>query len=47
MTLNWATQVAIEPKLLQFRSRCTAVTHGLMSEGSVRLSILKRDDRPS
>ena len=46
MTLNWAMQVAMEPKLVAVSVQSTAVTHELVSESGVfALSILKRDDR--
>jgi flavin reductase (DIM6/NTAB) family NADH-FMN oxidoreductase RutF len=46
MTLNWATQVALEPKLVAVSIQSTAVTHELVSESGVfALSILKREDR--
>ncbi len=46
MTLNWATQVATEPKLLAVSVQGSAVTHELIEEGRVfALNILKRDDR--
>ena len=46
MTLNWATQVALEPKLLAVSVQSSAVTHELIEDGRVfALSILKRDDR--
>jgi flavin reductase (DIM6/NTAB) family NADH-FMN oxidoreductase RutF len=46
MTLNWATQVADEPKLLAVSVQVSAVTHGLIDDGGVfSLNILKRADR--
>jgi flavin reductase (DIM6/NTAB) family NADH-FMN oxidoreductase RutF len=46
MTLNWATQVAMEPKLVAVSVQSTAVTHELVTESGVfALSILKREDR--
>jgi flavin reductase (DIM6/NTAB) family NADH-FMN oxidoreductase RutF len=46
MTLNWATQVATEPKLLGVSVQVSAVTHELIEEGRVfSLNVLKRDDR--
>jgi len=46
MTLNWATQVAMEPKLVAVSVQSTAFTHELVKESGVfALSILKRDDR--
>jgi flavin reductase (DIM6/NTAB) family NADH-FMN oxidoreductase RutF len=46
MTLNWATQVAFEPKLVAVSVQRSAVTHELVSEGGVfSLCILDRADR--
>jgi flavin reductase (DIM6/NTAB) family NADH-FMN oxidoreductase RutF len=46
MTLNWATQVAFEPKLLAISVEKPAVTHELISEGgSFALCIIDREDR--
>jgi flavin reductase (DIM6/NTAB) family NADH-FMN oxidoreductase RutF len=46
MTLNWASQVAIDPKLVAVSIEREAVTHGLVREGAVfSLSILGRDQR--
>ena len=46
MTVNWATQVSFEPKLLAVSVEKTAVTHGLIAEGGVfALSIVDREDR--
>ena len=46
MTLNWATQVALEPKLVAVSVEAGAVTHGLIEESRVfALSILDRRDR--
>jgi flavin reductase (DIM6/NTAB) family NADH-FMN oxidoreductase RutF len=46
MTLNWAMQVALEPKLVAVSVQSTAVTHELVLESGVfSLNILKRDDR--
>lgn len=46
MTLNWATQVAVEPKLMAVSVEKSAVTHGLISDGGVfSLSLLRREDR--
>jgi flavin reductase (DIM6/NTAB) family NADH-FMN oxidoreductase RutF len=46
MTLNWATQVANDPKLVAVSVQSSAVTHGLIEEGGVfSLSILNREDR--
>ncbi len=47
MTLNWATQVATEPKLVAVSVEVGALTHRLVREGGVfALSILDREDRP-
>lgn len=46
MTLNWATQVAFEPKLLGIGVEQTAVTHELISDGGVFvLQTIDREDR--
>ena len=46
MTLNWATQVSFEPKLLAIGVEKDAFTHELISEGRVfSLCIIDRDDR--
>jgi flavin reductase (DIM6/NTAB) family NADH-FMN oxidoreductase RutF len=46
MTLNWATQVSFEPKLLGVGVEKDAVTHELISAGGVfSLNILSREDR--
>ncbi|MGO9344668.1 MAG: flavin reductase family protein [Acidimicrobiales bacterium] len=46
MTLNWAMQVAMEPKLVAVSVQSTAVTHELVTESRVfAISILKREDR--
>jgi flavin reductase (DIM6/NTAB) family NADH-FMN oxidoreductase RutF len=46
MTLNWATQVSFEPKLVGIGVEKTAVTHGLIAEGgSFTLNTVARDDR--
>jgi flavin reductase (DIM6/NTAB) family NADH-FMN oxidoreductase RutF len=46
MTLNWATQVALHPKLVGVSVETTAFTHQLIEDGGVfALSILKRSDR--
>jgi flavin reductase (DIM6/NTAB) family NADH-FMN oxidoreductase RutF len=46
MTLNWATQVSFEPKLLGIGVEKTAVTHKLITEGgSFTLNTVNRDDR--
>ena len=47
MTLNWAAQVAMKPKMLAVSVEVQALTHGLVREGgSFSLNILSRDDRP-
>jgi flavin reductase (DIM6/NTAB) family NADH-FMN oxidoreductase RutF len=46
MTLNWATQVSFDPKLVGISVEKTAVTHGLISQGgSFTLCTVARDDR--
>jgi len=46
MTLNWAVQVSIVPKLLAVAVRNDALTRELVAESRVfSLSFLKRDDR--
>jgi flavin reductase (DIM6/NTAB) family NADH-FMN oxidoreductase RutF len=46
MTLNWATQLSFEPKLLGVSVEREAVTHELISEGGVfSLCIIDREDR--
>src|ERR1700685_1898079 len=46
MTLNWATQVATDPKLLAVSVETGAVSHGLLRDGRVfSLSILPREQR--
>jgi len=46
MTLNWATQVSFEPKLVAISVERTALTHELIGEGGAfSLNILTRDDR--
>ncbi len=46
MTLNWATQVATEPKLLAVSVEVGAVTHKLVSEGGAfSLNVMAREDR--
>lgn len=46
MTLNWATQVATDPKLLAVSVEKPAHTHRLVSEGGVfALSLVGRADR--
>jgi flavin reductase (DIM6/NTAB) family NADH-FMN oxidoreductase RutF len=46
MTMNWATQVAVEPKLVAVSVEVAAVSHGLLREGRVfSLNILPREQR--
>ena len=46
MTLNWATQVSFEPKLVGIGVEKDAVTHELITAGGVfSLNILSREDR--
>lgn len=46
MTLNWATQVSTDPKLVAVSVEKPAVTHRLVAEGGVfALSILARAER--
>ena len=46
MTLNWATQVCSDPKLLAVSVEKDAVTHELIAEGrAFTLSIVDREDR--
>jgi flavin reductase (DIM6/NTAB) family NADH-FMN oxidoreductase RutF len=46
MTLNWATQVSFEPKLIGVSVEKEAVTHQLITEGGVfSLNLVKREDR--
>jgi flavin reductase (DIM6/NTAB) family NADH-FMN oxidoreductase RutF len=46
MTLNWATQVAVDPKLVAVSIQTDAVTHGLVHDGGIfSLSILPREQR--
>ncbi|HLI02007.1 MAG TPA: flavin reductase family protein [Acidimicrobiales bacterium] len=46
MTLNWAGQLAVEPKLVGVSVEHDAVSHDLLSAGGVfALSILRREDR--
>ena len=47
MTLNWATQLSFEPKLVGIGVEQTAVTHALIREGGAfSLCLLSRDDQP-
>jgi flavin reductase (DIM6/NTAB) family NADH-FMN oxidoreductase RutF len=46
MTLNWASQVSFEPKLVGISVEKTAFTHELISAGGVfSLNVLSREDR--
>jgi flavin reductase (DIM6/NTAB) family NADH-FMN oxidoreductase RutF len=46
MTLNWATQVAFEPKLVGIGVEQTAFTHELITEGQVfSVCTIDREDR--
>jgi flavin reductase (DIM6/NTAB) family NADH-FMN oxidoreductase RutF len=46
MTLNWATQVATEPKLVAVAVEAASVTAGLVAEGGrFSLNLLRRSDR--
>lgn len=46
MTLNWAVQVATDPKLVAVSVEVAAVTHELVREGGAfSLNILAREDR--
>ncbi len=46
MTLNWATQVAVDPKLVAVSVEVAAVTHTLLRDGRVfSLNIIARADR--
>lgn len=46
MTMNWATQVASEPKLVAVAIERQALTHRLVADGGAfTLSLLGRDDR--
>ena len=46
MTLNWAMQVATDPKMVAVSIETGAVTHGLVRDGGVfSISILNRADR--
>jgi flavin reductase (DIM6/NTAB) family NADH-FMN oxidoreductase RutF len=46
MTMNWATQVAVDPKLVAISVEAAAVSHGLLRQGRVfSLNILPRDQR--
>ena len=46
MTLNWAMQVATDPKLVAVSIEAEAVTHQLVADGgSFTLNVIARDDR--
>ena len=46
MTLNWATQVSFEPKLIGIGVEKTALTHQLVADGgSFTLNTVSREDR--
>ena len=46
MTLNWATQVAFDPKLLGIAVEKPALTHALIAEGGAySLNTIDREDR--
>ena len=46
MTLNWATQVSFDPKVVAVSVEKTAFSHELLAEGGVfALSIVDREDR--
>lgn len=46
MTLNWATQVATDPKLVAVSVEVGAVTHRLVADGGAfTLNVLDREDR--
>jgi flavin reductase (DIM6/NTAB) family NADH-FMN oxidoreductase RutF len=46
MTLNWASQVSFEPKLVGISVEKTAFTHELIAAGGVfSLNVLSREDR--
>ncbi len=46
MTLNWATQLSFEPKLIGIGVEKTAVTHRLIADGRCfSLCIIDREDR--
>ena len=46
MTLNWATQLSFDPKLLGIGVEKTAFTHELIADGGVfSVNILDREDR--
>ena len=46
MTLNWATQVSFDPKLIAISVENVAVTHQLIAEGGAfSLNLVDREDR--
>lgn len=46
MTLNWATQVSFEPKLVVISVEKSSVTHELIAEGGAfSLNVVDREDR--
>jgi len=46
MTCNWATQVAVDPKLVAVSVEAAALTHALLESGRVfSLNILPRSER--
>ncbi len=46
MTLNWASQLSFDPKLIGIGVEQTAVTHGLIHDGGAfSLCVIDRDDR--
>jgi len=46
MTINWATQLALEPKLVGVSVEADALSHALLSEGAVfALSLVPRSER--
>ena len=46
MTLNWATQVSFDPKLMAISVEQAAVTHDLIAEGrAFSLNLIDREDR--
>jgi flavin reductase (DIM6/NTAB) family NADH-FMN oxidoreductase RutF len=46
MTMNWATQVAVDPKLVAVSVEAAAISHALLRDGRVfSLNILPRDQR--
>ena len=48
MTMNWATQVSFDPKLVAVSIEKAALTHELIGEGGVfALNIVDREDRAS